>query len=196
MDGGGRFLYIVSSSGMLPVIKARAARDHAMNQQLVVQALVMRRRHRVAALSDPERARRRGLRIRFELGKVFDEWDLLDRTAIPPNDQPPASAVVRFLPTSSNPRTDWIDYVARSSRTFQSFDTGVRSTILDGDPRALRAFGEQLLRALHPRAAFHLRFIHAFAGEWWRGDDVVFTVEAGGSQTVRCSWRMEEGGDE
>lgn len=155
-----------------------------MNHQFLVRALVCRRR---AVLSDPERTRRRKLRIRFELGKVFDEWGLLDHIILPSD---PTNTAVRFLP---NPRTDWIDYTTRSSRAFQSFDTGVRSAIVS-DSQRLRAFGEQLLRALHPQAALRLRLLHAFAGEWWaEPGGVVFTVEVG-LQTVRCSWR--EGGDE
>ena len=139
-------------------------------------------------LSEPERARRRKLRIRFELGKVFDEWGLLDHVILP-SDQTNNTAA-RFLPM--NPRTDWIDYVAHLSRAFQSFDTGVRSAILADSSQKLRAFGAQLLQALHPQAALRLRLVHAFAGEWWaEPGGVVFTVEVG-PQTVRCSWREDE----
>lgn len=154
-----------------------------MNHRLVIQTLV--RPH--TSISDVERFRRKALRVRCNLGKLFDAWKIewyldFDRLA-----QAGLDCV--------DPRRAWVDYIERGLcrrklGVNKYFHLAIRSALLDYNGKRcmnwLRAFGEQFLRALHMPWGFSVRkeggveVISAVAGDFVAIGDgpYAYTVDA------------------
>lgn len=114
-----------------------------MNQHLTLMSLVRAK----SVMSEPERRRRKELRIRHELGKLFDTWGLAEVVD---------GSRLGVWGCAEALRAAWVGYVYTGTRQKQHvggcLDLCVRSVPIAG---MIRPFGVQLLQALHPGLAFY-----------------------------------------